>query len=113
MQGDVAGNLMARLVQARVEGGKLEVKCSEEGRGHSQVFHRAPTSIVPSTEASASTLKRRESELTRIAESVCGGSEGARVPAHSWAKENVISSTGEFAARSWAEEWCTIHLALH
>ena len=79
LQGNVAGSLIARLVSARAQDGKLEVKMGEERRGHPQIFHLAPSSIVPSTEASASTLKRRASELTRIAENVCGGSDGARV----------------------------------
>ena len=79
LKGNVAANLTSRLVTARAEQGRLEVKTSDQGRGHAQVYQLTSTSLVPSTEASISTLKRRESELTRIAESVCGGSAGARV----------------------------------
>ena len=79
LKGNVATNLTARLVTARAEGGRLEVKTGEGGRGKPQVYQLTPECSVPSTDASASTLKRRAAELTRIAESVCGGSDGARV----------------------------------
>ncbi|XP_065188622.1 uncharacterized protein LOC135819357 [Sycon ciliatum] len=79
LKGNIATNLTARLVTARVEEGRLEVKTGDGGRGKPQVYQLTPEGSVPSTEASASTLRRREAELTRIAESVCGGSDGARV----------------------------------
>ena len=67
------------MVLARMEDKKLEIKTSSEGRGHPLVLHQAQSSIVPSTDASTATLNRRAADLTRIAESVCGGSEGVRV----------------------------------
>ena len=79
LQGDVAGNLTARMVTGRMSGGRLEFKTSEDHRGHSTVLQLTPTAVVPSTDASASTLKRRTSEMIRQAESISGGSDGARV----------------------------------
>ena len=79
LQGDVAGNLTARTVTGRMSGGRLEFKTSEDRRGHSIVLQLTPTAVVPSTDASASTLKRRASEMIRQAESISGGSDGARV----------------------------------
>ena len=72
LQGDVAGTFTARMITGRMHGGKLESKTSEERCGHDKVLQVTPTTIVPSTDASAPTLKRRTSDLTRMAESICG-----------------------------------------
>ena len=66
------------------------------------MYHLAPSSIVPSTEALRSTLKRQASKLTQIAEYVCGGFAGARVQLISWAQEAVSSCTGKLAAGGWS-----------
>jgi len=81
VKGNVAGNLTTNLVAGRSEdgGNRLEVKTSPDGRGHPLVYHLAPSCIVPSTVSSTSTIKQRGVVLTRIAESVCGGSDGSRV----------------------------------
>ena len=79
LQGDVARSLTGSMVVAQACKKRLEVRTGANRKGHPLVFHQIPCSIVPSTEASASTLKRRAVELTRIAEEVCGGSDGARI----------------------------------
>ena len=77
-QGDVATSLLTHMVTAQSEDGKLEVKTSSDRRGKPQVYRLVSECIVPSCAASSPTLKRRGSDLTKSAESICGWSDGAR-----------------------------------
>ena len=74
--GNVADRLTGHLVAARVHDGRLEVRTASHGKP--QVYQRAVVSNVPSDRAADTTLRRRSSELTRHAETVCGGVAGAR-----------------------------------
>ena len=76
LRGDVAGSLTSHLVTARAQDGCLQIHLSNHGKP--QIYKRTSTSSVPSGEASARTQRRRTQELSRIAESVCGGEMGAR-----------------------------------
>ena len=76
LQGNVAEQLTGHLVKSSVHDGKLEVKtCS---RGRPQIFTRTTACSVPSDQASASTIRRRASELERVEEFVSGGASGVR-----------------------------------
>ena len=91
------------MVTGRMSGGQLEFKTSEDRRGHSTVLQLTPTAVVPSTDASASTLKRRASEMIRQAESISGGSDGARVQLIAGLKK--LSATAQEALLHEAGLW--------
>eukprot|EP00117_Sycon_ciliatum_P016182 scpid19464/ scgid4041/ E3 ubiquitin-protein ligase NRDP1; RING finger protein 41 &gt; E3 ubiquitin-protein ligase NRDP1; RING finger protein 41 len=72
LQGDVASKLLNRLVEARAEDGRLE----QRTRGSTSLWHRVPVARVSSSDASSSTLRRRESLLDGIQQAACGGAKG-------------------------------------
>ena len=76
LQGNVADRLVAHLVQAQMDGDKLEVKVGSRGRP--LLLERMTTGSVSSSTASSWTVRRRESQLAQRGRIVCAGEDGLR-----------------------------------
>ena len=76
LQGNKAEELKGCLVHATMSDGMVEVRKSS--RGKARLFMQTTKSAVSSDQASATTVRRRFSELKRMDELVSGSAEGAR-----------------------------------
>ena len=76
LQGNVADRLVAHLVQAQMDGDKLEVKASSRGR--LLRLERKTTGSVSSSTASSWTVRRRESQIAQRGGIVCASEDGLR-----------------------------------
>ena len=52
---------------------------SDDCCGHANAFRKIPAAVVPSTDASASTLQHRTYGLPKFAESICSRSDRAQL----------------------------------
>ena len=74
LQANVADRLVAHLVQAQMDGDKLEVKVGSRSRP--LLLERMTTGSVSSSTASSWTARRRESQLAQRGCIVCAGEDG-------------------------------------